>query len=685
MTEFDKKINEVFPGMVVRKDLVKEVKGNAIVPTYVLEYLLGQYCATDDVESIVGGIEQVRRILAEHYVHRNEANSIRAEIHERGQKQVIDRISIDFNDKKDAYEANFANLGLSGVPVGSDIVKSHPKLLSYGVWCIATVSYTFSEEKGVSPWRIEALKPIQMSRFDFESFIQGRRQFTTDEWIDFILQSIGFNPEVFDKRMKLLHLARLIPFCERNFNAIELGPKGTGKSHIYSEFSPHGMLLSGGEITVPKLFVNNNNGKLGLVGYWDCIAFDEFAGSDKKSDRALVDILKNYMANKSFSRGVETLNAEASLVFEGNTKHNVAYMLKHSNLFEELPRSYYDSAYMDRLYLFIPGWEFESIRTDMFSSGYGFVVDYFAEMLRYARDLDYTGVYKKWFTLDDSLTTRDKDGVGKTFSGLMKIIYPDGNCDKEQALELLRVAAEGRKRVKDQIVRIDNTFTAPTFVIEDNETGDKVEVKTLEEQEYPEMYAPEIPEVPVTPSVSTAAAVLATEVKPEKKAEPALEPIHKTYPDGVRGVSFDRMFGRYLDGATEIDVQDPYLLTFVQMKNFMELLEVIARRKKPEDEITVNLLTIKDRTEEGYYNQKANFGQMQDQFAAQGIKFNYAFDDAEKIHARGITTNTGWKIIIDRGLDIFLKYNMRDLFAAQVGLQEARRCRAFELTVVRID
>lgn len=685
MTEFDKKINEVFPGMVVRKDLVKEVKGNAIVPTYVLEYLLGQYCATDDEESIVGGIEQVRRILAEHYVHRNEANSIRAEIHERGQKQVIDRISIDFNDKKDAYEANFANLGLSGVPVGSDIVKSHPKLLSYGVWCIATVSYTFSEEKGVSPWRIEALKPIQMSRFDFESFIEGRRQFDTDEWIDFILQSIGFNPEVFDKRMKFLHLARLIPFCERNFNAIELGPKGTGKSHIYSEFSPHGMLLSGGEITVPKLFVNNNNGKLGLVGYWDCIAFDEFAGSDKKSDRTLVDILKNYMANKSFSRGVETLNAEASLVFEGNTKHNVAYMLKHSNLFEELPRSYYDSAYMDRLYLFIPGWEFESIRTDMFSNGYGFVVDFFAEMLRYARDLDYTGVYKKWFTLDDSLTTRDKDGVGKTFSGLMKIIYPDGNCDKDQALELLKVAAEGRKRVKDQIVRIDNTFTAPAFIIEDNETGDKVEVKTLEEQEYPEMYAPETPEVPVTPSVSTAAAAPASEVKPVKKAEPALEPIHKTYPDGVRGVSFDRMFGRYLDGATEIDVQDPYLLTFVQMKNFMELLEVIARRKKPEDEITVNLLTIKDRSEEGYYNQKANFGQMQDQFAAQGIKFNYAFDDAEKIHARGITTNTGWKIIIDRGLDIFLKYNMRDLFAAQVGLQEARRCRAFELTVVRID
>ena len=359
-------------------------------------------------------------------------------------------------------------------------------------------------------------------------------------------------------------------------------------------------------------------------------------------------------------------------------------MLKHSNLFEELPRSYYDSAYMDRLYLFIPGWEFESIRTDMFSTGYGFVVDYFAEMLRHARDLDYTGVYKRWFSLDDSLTTRDKDGVGKTFSGLMKIIYPDGNCEKEQALELLRAAVEGRKRVKDQIVRIDTTFTSPSFVISDSETGDSYVIKTLEEQEYPEMYEAPAPIADVETEDSSKAEETLQE-RVVSKPESVLEPIHKTYPDGARGVSFDRLFGRYLDGATEINVQDPYLLTFVQMKNFMELLEVIARRKKPEEEITVNLLTIKDRTNEGSYNQNANFGQMQDQFATQGIKLNFTFDDAEKIHARGITTNTGWKIIIDRGLDIFLKYNMRDLFSAQVGLQEARKCRAFELTVVRID
>lgn len=695
MTDFDKLINEVFPGMVVRKDLVKEVKGNAIVPTYVLEYLLGQYCATDDEASIEGGIDTVRKILAEHYVHRNEANSVRAEIHERGQKKVIDKIAVDFNDKKDCYEASFSNLGITKVPVMSDTVKKHPKLLSYGVWCIATVSYSFSEESGTSPWRIETLKPIQMSSFDFAEFLDKRKSFDTDQWIDLILQTIGFNPEMFSKRMKFMHLSRLIPFCERNFNTIELGPKGTGKSHIYSEFSPHGMLLSGGEVTVPKLFVNNGNGKLGLVGYWDCIAFDEFAGKEKKSDKALVDILKNYMANKSFSRGIETLNAEASLVFEGNTQHNVPYMLKHSDLCEELPKAYHDSAYLDRIHCFVPGWEFENLRTEMFAAGYGFVVDYLAEMLRYMRDLDYTGNYKKWFSLDDSLSTRDKDGVNKTFSGLLKILYPSGECTKEQVQELLEVALEGRKRVKDQILRIDSTFSKPEFKYLDMEAQKVFQIKTLEEKMYPAFYEKVSSDAMHEAVVETKETVDAgnlqshvqssfSEPKPLADAND-LKPFHLEFPDGASGISYDRLFGKYLEGVSEISVQDPYLLTFIQLKNFMELLEVLARRKKPEDEVTVDLLTFKDRSEEGQYNQRSNLGQMQDEFAHQGIKLNYSFDETERIHARSITTDTGWKIIIDRGLDIFLKYNTRDFFSSQVGLQEARKCRAFEITAIEYD
>ncbi|MCK5232786.1 MAG: BREX system Lon protease-like protein BrxL, partial [Desulfobulbaceae bacterium] len=279
MTEnFDNKINKHFPGLCVRKDLVKIVKGNAIVPSYVLEYLLGQYCATSDEESIKSGIETVKEILRKHYVHRNEAGLIKSTIREKGRHKVIDKISVALNDKDDVYEASFSNLGIKKVLVPADTVKKHPKLLVSGVWCLADVEYEPSEDKRICPWILGSLKPIQLSHFDYNGYLEARKKFTTEEWIDLLLQSIGFNPEMFGMRSKLLQLVRLIPFCERNYNLIELGPKGTGKSHIYSEFSPHGILISGGEVTVPKLFVNNNTGKLGLVGYWDTVAFDEFAG-----------------------------------------------------------------------------------------------------------------------------------------------------------------------------------------------------------------------------------------------------------------------------------------------------------------------------------------------------------------------------------------------------------------------
>ena len=435
MNELDMKINAHFPGLVVRKDLVKTVKGNAIVPTYVLEYLLGQYCATSDEPTILAGIETVREILRKHYVHRGEAGLVRSNIKEKGRYKVIDKISVALNDKTDAYEAEFSNLGIKKVLVDSGTVKAHPKLLVSGVWCIADVEYEFTEAKNASPWILSMLKPIQLSHFDFDSYTAARRQFTTDEWIDLLVQSIGFNPELFGKRSKLTHLLRLIPFCERNYNLIELGPKGTGKSHIYSEFSPHGILLSGGEVTVPKLFVNNSTGKIGLVGYWDCVAFDEFAGKKKRADKALVDIMKNYMANKSFSRGIETLGAEASMVFVGNTQHTVPYMLKHADLFDELPELFYDSAFLDRIHCYIPGWEVDIIRGEMFSDGYGFVVDYLAEILRSLRDHDYSDRYGDFFSLSPDISTRDRDGIHKTFSGLMKILFPHDGATREEVEE----------------------------------------------------------------------------------------------------------------------------------------------------------------------------------------------------------------------------------------------------------
>ncbi len=484
MNTLDQKINTHFAGLVVRKDLVKTVKGNAIVPTYVLEYLLGQYCATSDEASIQTGIETVKEILRKHYVHRNEAGLVRSNIKEKGRYKVIDKISVALNDKSDAYEAEFSNLGIKKVLVDSGTIKSHPKLLVGGVWCIADIEYEFKEKKNDVPWILSTLKPIQLSHFDFEGYVEARKQFTTDEWIDLLIQSIGFNPEMFGKRSKLTQLVRLIPYCERNYNLIELGPKGTGKSHIYSEFSPHGILISGGEVTVPKLFVSNASGKIGLVGYWDVVAFDEFAGKQKRVDKSLVDIMKNYMANKSFSRGVETLGAEASMVFVGNTRHTVPYMLKHSDLFDELPEKFYDSAFLDRIHFYAPGWEVDIIRGEMFSSGYGFVVDYLAEILRSLRNHDYSDRYQEHFTLSPDISTRDRDGINKTFSGLMKILFPHGGASKEEIEELLKFSIEGRKRVKDQLMRIDSTYPKVHFAYTDA-SGQSRTVTTLEEETYP--------------------------------------------------------------------------------------------------------------------------------------------------------------------------------------------------------
>ena len=488
MNYLDQKINEHFGGLVVRKDLVKSIRGNAVVPTYVLEYLLGQYCATSDEASLQTGIESVKEIIRAHYVHRNEANLIKSIIREKGRHRVIDKVSVELNEKNDTYDATFSNLGISKILVDTDTVKNHEKLLVSGVWCISEIEYKYSEDPRVVPWILASIKPIQMSRFDFDQYLNARKQFTLEEWVDLIIQSIGFDPTKFSLRGKLFQLMRLIPYCERNYNLIELGPKGTGKSHIYSDFSPHGILISGGEVTVPKLFVNNSTGRIGLVGYWDTVAFDEFAGKKKTANKALVDILKNYMANKTFSRGIETIGAEASLIFVGNTSNDLEHMLMHTDLFEDLPVQYYDSAFLDRLHYYIPGWEVEIIRGEMFTNGYGFVVDYLAEILRKLRTYDYTHHYQEHFRLSTEISTRDKDGVNKTFSGLMKILFPSGEASKEDMESILELSIEGRKRVKDQLMRIDSTYPDVSFGYTRLKDNSEVKIQTAEEKQYPKHY-----------------------------------------------------------------------------------------------------------------------------------------------------------------------------------------------------
>ncbi|MEI8354631.1 MAG: BREX system Lon protease-like protein BrxL [Deltaproteobacteria bacterium] len=683
MSELDNKINEHFSGLVVRKDLVKAVKGNAIVPSYVLEYLLGQYCATSDEASIQSGIETVKEILRKHYVHRNESGLVKSITKEKGRHKVIDKISVSLNDKSDMYEATFANLGISKVIVDSDTIKKHPKLLVGGVWCISDVEYEFTEDKNACPWLLSSIKPIQLSSFDFDGYLSARQKFTTDEWIDLLITSIGFNPEMFGKRSKLLQLIRLIPFCERNYNLIELGPKGTGKSHIYSEFSPHGILISGGEVTVPKLFVNNSNGKLGLVGYWDAVAFDEFAGKGKKVDKALVDIMKNYMANKSFSRGVETLGAEASIAFVGNTQHNLPYMLKHTDLFDELPEKYYDSAFLDRLHFYIPGWEVDIIRGEMFSSGYGFVVDYLAEILRSLRSHDFSQKYTEHFTLTKDISTRDKDGINKTFSGLMKILYPSGEATKEEMEEILRFSIEGRKRVKDQVMRIDPTFEPVRFGYSAG-AGNLIPVKTLEEDQYPQYYRSRTT-TESNENEDSSGDIDNTETKTDEKQKTMEEPTekHVTFSENQRGVSFDTLLGPYLKNAGKIVITDPYIRLFFQVRNLMEFLETVAKVKQDEDEVAVHLITVEDDFKGP--QQLEQFQKMQDTCAPIGIQFTWEFDVSNTIHARHIVTDTGWKILLDRGLDIFQHYEMNDTFAIANRLQKHRQCKAFEVTYLKVS
>lgn len=669
MKPLDRKINDHFPGKVVRKDLTKLVKGNAIVPTYVLEYLLGQYCATDDENTISAGIETVKRIISDHFVHRDEAQIIKSTIRERGSHRIIDKVSIKLNDREDQYEAFFSNLGLNKIPISAEVIKEHPKLLSGGVWCILTMGYVTTDEKKATPWVVEHIKPIQISNIDIEEYKSMRDQFTTDEWLDLLLQTMGLNPDEFTKRSKLLQITRLVPFVENNYNLIELGPKGTGKSHVFSELSPHGILISGGEVSKAKLFVNNSSGEIGLVGYWDVVAYDEFAGKTKRTDRGLVDIMKNYMANKSFSRGTEVYGASASMVFVGNTDHSVPYMMRHSDLFDALPKDYYDTAFLDRMHAYLPGWEVQKLRNDMFSSDYGFIVDYLAEVLKELRKEDRTNDFSEYFKLSDTITTRDKTSIAKTYAGLSKVIYPNGGIPLEDAKELMDFAIECRKRVKEQLRKMDETFEKVDFSYSIEGNDDTIEVKTLEEIEFGngsiEEQANEISEVIQRESTTAVPLTL------------LLQEGQKIIRDNQSGISYDNLFGSYLLDATKIKIIDPYIRLPYQLRNFMEFVRLVSEKKEPLQEIELHLVTA--NSEDYIEGVKEKFDQITYSLESMGINFTYEFN--EFIHDRSIDMNNGWKIVLGRGLDIYQKTGGYADITDYI--QERRLCKACEITFVK--
>ena len=454
--EIKRKLRDNFDGFIVRKDLTKSIREGANVPVYVLEYLLGQYCNSDDQDIIDEGVENVKRILRDNYVRPDEAQKILSLLREHGSYTIIDKITVVLNTKEDRYEATFSNLGIKNIPIHPDYVKDYDRLLCGGIWCILRLEYEFIEEdkKNTQPIRIRSLKPIQMPHIDMDDLKSGRKAFTKDEWIDVILRTVGMEPEKFTQREKWLLLARMVPLVENNYNLCELGPRSTGKSYVYEQISPNSILVAGGQTTVANLFYNMSNNTVGLVGMWDVVAFDEVAGI-KFKDKDGVQIMKGYMASGSFSRGKAEIQAKASMVFVGNINQSVETLLKTSSLFDPFPPEMgMDTAFLDRMHSYVPGWEIPKYRPDFFTDDYGFITDYLSEFLRELRKDSYSDLMDKYFKLGNNLNQRDTIAVRKTVSGLIKLVYPDGEASKEEVREIVELALELRRRVKEQLKKI---------------------------------------------------------------------------------------------------------------------------------------------------------------------------------------------------------------------------------------
>lgn len=464
MDALDRKINEVFPGKVVRKDLTALLRRGANVPTFVLEYLLGMYCATDDETAIAEGVEKIRKILAENYVRPEESEKVKSLIRERGEYTVIDKVSAVLDEYKDIYVARFSNLEIEPFVLQSDYTVKYTKILMGGIWCIARIGYTYQQDsmedekkrrkkRGPedSPFRILGLKPIQLPNLDAAEMIDKRKEFTTEEWIAMLLRSEGMEPDALSEKEKLHFIERMVPLAEHNYNLCELGPRGTGKSHLYKEISPYSILMSGGQTTTANLFYSMSAHRVGLVGHWDCVAFDEVAGM-RFRDLDAIQIMKDYMASGSFARGRDMINADASMVFVGNINDSVQNLLKVAHLFEPFPPEFNnDSAFFDRIHYYLPGWEIPKMRSELLTEKYGLITDCLAELTRELRKKDCTHLLDAYFRLNNKFNKRDEIAVRKTMSGLIKLIFPDENVTEDEMRRLLEYAIEGRRRVKEQL------------------------------------------------------------------------------------------------------------------------------------------------------------------------------------------------------------------------------------------
>ena len=478
------KLREHFDGKIVRKDLTKKIKEGANVPVYVLEFLLGQYCSSDDDAIIESGVQQVKRILADNFVRPDESQKILSQLRKRGSHTVIDMITVQLDIQKNRYFAQFSNLGLTKVPIEDEYPEKYDRLLCGGIWCIVQLDYEYVEEdkKNGYPIQIRKLTPIQMPHIDIDDLKAGRRAFTKEEWMDVLLRSIGMEPDTLTMREKWLLILRMVPLVENNYNLCELGPRSTGKSHLFKEISPNSILVSGGQTTVANLFYNMARKAVGLVGLWDCVAFDEVAGINFK-DKDGIQIMKDYMASGSFARGKEEKAASASMVFVGNINQSVDVLLKTSSLFDPFPTEMgTDTAFLDRIHCYLPGWEIPKFRPEHFTDDYGFITDYLAEFIRELRKEQYSDALDHWFRLGKNLNQRDTIAVRRTVDGLLKLVYPNGEFTKEEVAEVLEIALEMRRRVKEQLKKLGGMeFYDVNFSYIDNETFEEHYVSVPEQ------------------------------------------------------------------------------------------------------------------------------------------------------------------------------------------------------------
>lgn len=667
MDVLDKKLNEFYPGKVVRKDLVHDIKKAANVPSFVLEFLLAKYCATDDPDEIIAGKKAVLEIVEKNYVRPDEANKAQSIVEQKGRHKFIDRIHVTYKEREKAYWAEMENFGSNRIQINPKFYQDNEKLLEGGVWAEVTVGYNDTPEDDYA-FYIEELKPIQLSRFDFNKFLEGRKNFTTEEWINVVLRSVGINPEIIDnlpaeykgrvpegKRLKLHFLARLIPLVQANYNFIELGPRGTGKSHFYSEFSPYCTLISGGKASTATLLYNNARKKVGLVGYWDTIGFDE-VGNLKIKDTDTIQIMKDYMAKGRFSRGREVI-ANASFAFVGNIDHSVEQVVKSSDhsLFLTLPKAF-DFAIQDRFFYYLPGWEIPKMDPRWYASNYGLITDYFAEAFHYMlkNNSSYSNILSTKMKLGSKVEGRDDLAIQKTTMALLKIIHPDANPTDEEFEEILEYAIEGRRRVKEQMDKMK----------EDNEfSGLNLSYFTSAGKEIV-VYCPESKDVlkghfSNTEPTSNSGVIIENSVEniltpsdsvvfhsEDVNSQNLIEKHLKIYYGDI-GYSYEDVLKSYLSGATQVTLQDPYIRQKHQISNFLKLAELTV---KIGDCKKLHLITSSNDIEQERENEYA-FEQIANSLFENDIEFTFEF--SKTIHDRQIETSNGWRIVMGRGLDYF--------------------------------